>query len=60
MASILDEIPGIGPKTKQLLLRKWHSVKRIAEADEAELATVVGPAKAKNLKQMLAQNTEKS
>ena len=60
VASILDEIPGIGSKTKQLLLRKWHSVKRIAEADEAELAAVVGPARAKNLKQMLAQNTEKS
>ncbi|MBO5888402.1 MAG: excinuclease ABC subunit UvrC [Bacteroidaceae bacterium] len=59
VASILDEMPGIGPKTKQLLLRKWHSVKRIAEADEAELAAVVGPAKAKILKQNLAQNTEK-
>lgn len=60
VASVLDTIPGIGPKTKSLLLRKFHSVKRIREADEAELAAVVGVAKAKILKEKLAQNDEKS
>lgn len=54
--SILDGVPGIGPKTKELLLRKWHSVKRIREAEENELADVIGPAKAKILKDRLAQN----
>lgn len=60
VASVLDTIPGIGPKTKSLLLRKFHSVKRIREADEAELAAVVGAAKAKILKEKLAQDDEKS
>ena len=55
VASVLDTIPGIGPKTKALLLRKWHSVKRIREADESELASLVGAKKAKILKEMLAE-----
>ena len=59
IASALDAIPGIGPKTKALLLRKWHSVKRIREAEEAELAEVVGPVKAKILKEKLAGEAEK-
>lgn len=54
--SFLDSVPGIGPKTKELLLRKWHSVKRIREVEENELADVIGPAKAKILKERLAQN----
>ena len=54
--SILDSVPGIGPKTKELLLRKWHSVKRIRDVEENELADVIGPAKAKILKERLAQN----
>ena len=60
VASILDEVPGIGPKTKELLLRKWHSVKRIKEADESELAAVIGAAKAKILKEKLAENDKMS
>ena len=60
VASALDTIPGIGPKTKALLLHKWHSVKRIREADENELAEVIGHVKAKILKEKLAENTEKS
>jgi excinuclease ABC subunit C len=56
VASELDNIPGIGSKTKELLLRKWHSIKRIQEAEENELVTVVGVAKAKILKEILAQN----
>ena len=58
VASVLDAIPGIGPKTKAILLRKWHSVKRIQEADESELAAVIGAAKAKILKEKLAENNK--
>ena len=54
VASILDNIPGIGPKTKDQLLQKWHSIKRIREASEEELAAVIGIAKAKILKEKLA------
>lgn len=47
VASALDNITGVGEKTKQLLLRYFKSVKRIKEASEEQLAQVVGPAKAK-------------
>jgi len=60
VASVLDNIPGVGEKTKALLLRKWHSVKRIREASEEELTTVIGAAKAKILKKRLAEEKEKS
>lgn len=47
--SALDEIPGIGPKTKQELLKTFKSVKRLREATEEELRTIVGHAKALKL-----------
>lgn len=40
--SILDDIPGIGPKTKKLLLRHFGSVKGIREASLEDLEQVVG------------------
>ena len=45
--SALDEIKGIGPKTKEALLKKYKSVKRISETPEQKLAETVGAAKAK-------------
>ncbi len=51
--SALDTIPGIGPKTKDALLLHFKSVKRIKKATEAELAEVVGVAKAKIIKEKL-------
>jgi len=48
--SELDGIKGIGDKTASLLLRHFKSVKRLREASEAEIAAVVGPAKARILK----------
>jgi len=46
IASELDKIKGIGPKTKELLLKKLHSVKRIREAQKADLEALIGPQKA--------------
>ena len=40
--SALDTIPGIGPKRKRALLKKFGSVKGIREADVAEIASTVG------------------
>jgi len=37
ITSVLDEIPGVGPKRKQQLLRHFGSIKKIKEADEAQL-----------------------
>ncbi len=47
--SELDEIPGIGPKSKQELLKTFKSLKRMREASLDELQTVVGPARAAKL-----------
>lgn len=44
--SELDDIQGIGPKTKQELLRVFKSVKRLREADFDQIAQIVGRAKA--------------
>ena len=46
IASELDTIEGIGPKTKELLLKKLHSVKRIKEAEKSTLEELIGPSKA--------------
>jgi len=40
--SALDDIPGIGPKTKKLLKEKFGTVKNIRKASLDELAAVVG------------------
>ena len=45
-SSELDNIKGIGEKSKQLLLNKFKSVKRIKEAGMDELTAVIGKAKA--------------
>ncbi|MBI4571363.1 MAG: excinuclease ABC subunit C, partial [Chloroflexi bacterium] len=40
--SALDAIPGVGPKRKKALLRKFGSVKAVREADVDEIAATVG------------------
>ena len=45
--SELDDIQGIGPKTRDDLLNGLKSVKRIKEASQEEIAEIIGPAKAK-------------
>ena len=52
----LDSIKGIGPATAGTLLRHFRSVKRIREASLQEVAAVIGPAKARLLKQGLDAN----
>ncbi|MDP2182709.1 MAG: excinuclease ABC subunit UvrC [Actinomycetota bacterium] len=41
-ASVLDDIPGIGPKRKKALLAAFGSVKRLREASVTEIASVRG------------------
>ena len=49
LESSLDEIPGIGIKTRELLLQHFKSVKRIKEASETELESVIGTSRAKKI-----------
>ncbi len=49
----LEEIPGVGPKTRAKLLKKYGSVLAIRRVDESELAQIVGSNLAKTIKQHL-------
>jgi excinuclease ABC subunit C len=53
--SALDDVPGIGPKRKRELLRKFGSVSGIMQASLAEVAAVpgMGPAAARTLAEQL-------
>ena len=42
MLSVLDSIPGIGPKRKKALLKRFGSVQNIKNASKEELTTVTG------------------
>lgn len=44
--SELDDIKGIGPKTKEALIKQYKSVKKIKEQDLSELSNIIGQAKA--------------
>lgn len=51
--SELDNIKGIGHNSKTNLLRHFKSVKRIREATEEEIASIVGPSRAKKIRSAL-------
>jgi excinuclease ABC subunit C len=51
--SELDDIKGIGPKTRDLLLKELKSVTKIKNASEEELSKIIGVAKAKIIKEFL-------
>lgn len=44
--SMLDSVPGIGPKTRDALITHFRSLKRVREADLDAIAGVIGPSKA--------------
>lgn len=52
----VEEIPGIGEKTMVTLLKHFKSVKRLKEAPESEISTVVGPSKAKKITEFYHTN----
>ena len=56
--SELDDIKGIGPKTKEALLSKFKSVKKIKEASQEQLSEVLGPHKAEILAKYFAEKGE--
>lgn len=54
-SSQLDDIPGIGPATRKKLLRRFGSLRGIAQASEADLAAVVGKQRAAVVRKFLVQ-----
>lgn len=52
-ASELDNIKGIGEKSKQALLQHFKSVKRIKLSDTEEIASIIGQAKAELVQKSL-------
>ena len=53
IASSLDNISGIGPKTIELLIKKYKSVKKISEISLESLSKDVGLTRASILKENL-------
>ena len=49
-ASLLEEIPGIGPKTRTKLIRKFGSLSGVKVAPESEIAAIIGHSKARLVK----------
>jgi excinuclease ABC subunit C len=61
--SVLDDIPGLGPVKKKALLAHFGSLKKVAQANVDELATVagIGPIQAEQIWQFLSEsNTEET
>lgn len=52
-ASVLEEIPGIGPGTRKKLLKTFGSMRGVQKASKNELARVVGESKAEVLTRYL-------
>lgn len=58
--SELDDIKGIGEKTKTTLLQHFRSVKRLAAAQEDEIAALVGKSKARLIAEALHNDTQQT
>lgn len=56
LTSELSEIPGIGPKTTEKLLREFGSLERVRQAPESELMRVAGRLATRRLKEFLHPN----
>ena len=47
ISTMLDGVKGLGPKTHEALIKHFKSMKRVKEASEADVAAVIGAAKAR-------------
>jgi len=52
-ASLLDEVPGIGPATRKKLLKTFGSLRGVKQATDAELSAVLGQKKTAILRRYL-------
>ena len=51
--SQLDDIPGVGPATRKILIKTFGSVRGLKLASTEEIAAVIGPAKARVVQEYL-------
>ena len=58
-SSELDNIKGIGEKTKVLLLQHYKSIKRIRESSQEDLVKLIGKAKANIITEYIKETTNK-
>jgi excinuclease ABC subunit C len=52
-ASVLEDLPGIGPSTRKKLLIEFGSIRGIALANDQELIDLIGRAKTSSIRQLL-------
>jgi len=58
--SELDDIPGVGPRTRQRLVEHFGSVRGIKQAGEDALTAVVNKATAAKIRRHFAQDAQAS
>ena len=56
ISTMLDGVKGLGPKTHEALIKHFKSMKRVKEASEADVAAVIGAAKARLVLNALNNN----
>ncbi len=54
--SAWDNLPGIGPKLKKKLKKSYSNITELRQSEETKLIELIGPAKAKKLKDYLDNN----
>jgi excinuclease ABC subunit C len=55
--SVLNEIIGIGPKTRKLLIRQYKTIEGISQADTKELEKLIGARRAKIVRANLGKSS---
>lgn len=60
LVSELDGVKGIGPATKNKLLAHFKSIKRLKEAEQEEIVSLVGPSKGNIIRQWIGESKRKS
>ncbi len=60
LVSELDGVKGIGPATKNKLLAHFKSIKRLKEAEQEDIVSLVGPSKGNIIRQWIGESKRKS
>ncbi len=60
LVSELDGVKGIGPSTKNKLLTHFKSIKRLKEANQEEIMSLIGPSKGEIIRKWIDESKGKS